>query len=194
MQELNRCWLGFPVPTELRTKLAEVQVAIKRRAGGDNARWTAAHEFSIYLVSVGEVSTLTISKLQAVVGQVVVRHKPISLRLEGAGGSPNIVMPKSAWVGISGQTDALGKLQQDLAICVKPLVQAIDDKPFEPVVEIGVLRKFEEKARTDLGRAIKMSGTGVLGEFTLGAVHLLVSRSTPTGLVLQSAAEFAMPS
>ncbi len=192
MQELNRCWLGFPVPSAFAQKIADVQFAIKRKAGGEGARWLPAPELALFLVTIGEISPMTITRVQSVVSQVVQRHKPIALRLEGAGGSPNAVMPKSAWIGVNGDKPALFKLQQDLAICVKPLVQAIDDKPFEPVVEIGILRKFEERARTELGRAIKISATGVIGDFTLGSVHLFASTVTPTGLTLKSVFELPL--
>ena len=115
------------------------------------------------------------------------------LRLSGAGGSPNLTMPKTAWFGVGGETERLKKLRQDLAVCVRPLVTAVDEKEFEPVVEIGLLRKFEEKARSEMGRAIKVCGVGEMGTFELDAVHVLASRVTPTGPTLSSLKDYPLP-
>lgn len=167
-------------------------MTIKNKVGSSAIRWLPASEIALTLVSVGEVSPSTMTKLQVVVQQVVTRHKPMQLQVVGAGGSPNMIMPKSAWVGIEGDKQALVNLQKDLAICSRSLITAIDDKPYEPVIEIGMLKKLEEKARTEMGRAIKMAGVGSLGEFNMASIHLLISKTTAIGQSLASVFEFPL--
>jgi 2'-5' RNA ligase len=187
--ELNRCWLGHPLPRPLLEKIKEAQMQIRRRAGSDAVRWLSPGEVALLLVSLGEIADASVLRVQGIVDQVAKRHAPLSLRLEGAGGSPNVTMPKSAWIGVHGDTDRLKALREDLAVCAQQFVTAVDEKPFEPLIEVGVLRKFDDRARTDMGRAIKMSGIGALGEFTVGAVHVLASRATSAGPALVSIAE-----
>lgn len=186
MAELYRCWLGYPLPAPILEKVKEAQMQIRRRAGGDTARWIPPGEIALLLVSLGEIANASILRVQGIVEETVKRHGPISLRLEGAGGSPNMTMPKSAWIGLTGDTEKLKTLRQELALCVQQFVTAIDEKPFEPQIEVGLLRKFDDRARTEMGRAIKMCGVGDLGSFTMDAVHVLASHSTSAGPALHS--------
>ena len=116
----------------------------------------------------------------------------MDLVLEGAGGSPNLTMPKQAWIGVTGETDRLRALRQDLAVCVQQFVTATDEKEFEPAVEIGMLRKFDDRARTEMGRAIRVAGVANLGRFTLESIHILASRASSAGPALYSVAELPL--
>lgn len=192
MDALNRCWLGFPLPPEFRELVAEAQGTIRRKAGSDAIRWRSPGDLAVLLVSLGEVSPSTISLLEQAVRPVAGRHAPISLRLEGAGGSPSLTMPRSAWLGILGEVDALKSLREELAVCTGHLSSTTDHTEFEPIIEIGRLRRFEESDRTEMGRSLRMSRIGVLGEFTLDSVHVLCSEATSSGPSLRSLESFAL--
>jgi 2'-5' RNA ligase len=172
----------------LLAKLKEAQMTIRKRAGSDAIRWHPPGELALQLVSLGEIANASILRVQGIVGQVASRHDRLSLTLERAGGSPNIVMPKSAWIGVGGETERLRALQRDLALCVQQFVTAIDEKEFEPVIEVGVLRKFDDRARADMGRSIKAANIDKIGEFTMDAVHVLASRATSAGPSLHTVA------
>jgi 2'-5' RNA ligase len=192
MSDLNRCWLGLPLDPHLHERIREAQMQIRKRAGGDAIRWLPQGEIALLLVTIGEVGSNTLLRIGAVVEQVVSRHSGIDLTLEGAGGSPNMTMPKSAWIGIGGDIAALKRLRQDLAVCVRPLVTAIDDKEYEAVVEIGLLRKFDDRARTEMGRSLKMANLGNLGTLRLDSVHVLASHATTAGPALYSLKSFPL--
>src|SRR5690349_5762981 len=98
MAELNRCWVGFPLPREIVAKVGEAQMAIRKRAGSDAIRWHPLGEIGLLLVSLGEIGHTTVLRVEGLIDQVAKKHGPIALRLEGAGGTPNITMPKSAWI------------------------------------------------------------------------------------------------
>jgi len=189
MAELNRCWIGFPLPKSLVVKVGEAQMAIRKRAGSDAIRWQPIGEVGLLLVSLGEVAHTTVLRVEAMLDQVAPKHAPITLTLEGVGGSPNVTMPKTAWIGVGGEVDKLKSLRKDLAIAVAQLRTAIDEKEFEPVIEIGMLRKFDDRARTEMGRSLKMASVGLLGEFSMGSVHVLASRASSSGPHLFSIAE-----
>ncbi|MCH8979939.1 MAG: hypothetical protein IH945_11965 [Armatimonadetes bacterium] len=192
MDALNRCWLGFPLPPEVSELVKQAQLEIKRRAGSDGIRWKPPGEIAVLLVSLGEVSPRTLALMEQAVGPAAGRHAPISLRLEGAGGSPNLTMPRSAWLGITGEVEALKSLQRDLAACTGHLSSTTDHTEFEPTIEIGRLRRFEESARTEMGRSLRMSKIGVLGEFTLDSVHVLCSEATSSGPSLRSITSYQL--
>ncbi len=192
MADLNRCWLGYPLPLALLAKLKEAQMQIRKRAGSDAIRWHPPGELALHLVSLGEIANTSILRIQGIVEQVVTRHGKLALTLEGAGGSPNLIMPKTAWIGVGGETERLKALRQDLAICVQQFVTAIDEKEFEPAIEVGILRKFDDRARADMGRSIKVANIGALGEFTMDSVHVLASRATSAGPSLHSVASLPL--
>lgn len=192
MAELNRCWIGFPLPGDLKAKVAEAQMTVRKRAGSDAIRWHPIGEVGLLLVSLGEVGHTTVLRVEGLIDQVAKKHAPIQLSLEGVGGSPSATMPKTAWIGIGGEVDRLRALRKDLAAAVAKLRTAVDEKEFEPVVEIGMLRKFDDRARTEMGRSIKMAQVGSLGEFTMGSIHVLASRASSNGPYLASMAELTM--
>jgi len=194
MAELNRCWLGFPLPRPLVEKIGEAQMQIRRRAGSDTIRWHPLGEVAVLLLSLGEIAPTTVLRVEGMMDQALKGHGPINLSLEGVGGSPNITMPKTAWVGITGETEKLKALRKDLANAVSQLRTAIDEKEFEPVIEIGMLRKFDDRARTEMGRSIKMAGVGNLGAFTMDSVHVLASRASNAGPHLYSMKEHSLSS
>jgi len=162
------------------------QLQIKRRAGSDAIRWLPPGEVGLILVALGEVSAATLVRLEPVVEQVASRHSALELGLSGVGGSPSLTMPKTAWIGLQGSVDSLMSLWKDLYICSKPLVSVTDDKPFEPVIEIGRLRTFDDRARTEMGRSLKLAQVGDLGSFTVDTIHILSSEPGPTGPTLKS--------
>lgn len=164
-------------------------MSVRKRAGSDAIRWHPLGEVALMLVSLGEVAHTTVLRVEGLLDQVVARHGPVALTLEGVGGSPNATMPKSAWIGVGGEIERLKALRKDVSVCVAQLRTAIDEKEFEPVIEIGMLRKFDDRARTEMGRSIKMAGVGRLGEFSMDALHVLASRSTSAGPRLYSLAE-----
>lgn len=192
MSELNRCWIGFPLPNELKAKIAEAQMAVRKRAGSDAIRWHPIGEVGLLLVSLGEVGHTTILRVEGMIQQVAKNHGPIALTLEGVGGSPSLTMPKSAWIGVGGEIDKLKAIRKDLAFAVSQLRTAIDEKEFEPVVEIGLLRKFDDRARTEMGRSLKMAQVELLGEFTMGSIHVLASRAGTSGPYLASMSELPL--
>jgi 2'-5' RNA ligase len=192
MSELNRCWIGFPLPSELKAKVAEAQMAVRKRAGSDAIRWHPIGEVGLLLVSLGEIGHTTVLRVEGMIQQVAKNHGPISLTLDGVGGSPSMTMPKSAWIGLGGEVEKLKALRRDLAQAVVQLRTAVDEKEFEPVVEIGLLRKFDDRARTEMGRSLKMAQVGLLGGFTMGSVHVLASRASTSGPYLASMSELAL--
>ncbi|MCH7945707.1 MAG: hypothetical protein IIC73_06810, partial [Armatimonadetes bacterium] len=62
----------------------------------------------------------------------------------------------------------------------------------EPTLQIGQLRKFNDRARADMGRSIRICKIGVLGEFTLDSVHVLCSEATSSGPSLHSVTSFPL--
>lgn len=192
MRDLSRCWLGFPLPAHLLEPVKAAQLQVKRRAGSNAIRWYPPGEVGVMLVSLGELSTSTIVRLDAVLTPVASRHSPLSLTLTGTGGSPSLTMPKTGWIGLEGDVDKLKSLRQELYICVQPLITAIDAKPYEAVVEIGRLRTFDDRARTDMGRSLKLASVGEIGSFTMDAIHVLSSEPGPTGPTLKPIKSFSL--
>ena len=159
---------------------------IRRRAGSDVIRWVPPGEIALLLATVGEVSPATMARIEPILAGVASRHAPMVLTVSGAGGSPNATMPKSAWLGLAGDVQRMTALRQDVVQCIGNVQTAMDEKPFEPVVEIGALRRFDDRARTEMGRALKMATVGEIGSLRVDAIHLLASRSSTSGPTLHS--------
>ena len=186
MQELNRCHFGFRLPSSLAEPVKQVQQEIRRRGADDSLKFYQPHEIGIILLSLGELSPMTMTRVCQVAAPIAARCPKYAVTLAGVGGSPNNVMPKTVWVGVRDEPGFLTLFAKALRDSVQGVVALPDHNPFEPQVEIGRLRTFTDKARGDIGRAVKMTQEREIGAFPLEALELLVNEAGPSGPYLRA--------
>ena len=180
MADLHRCYLGFLLPQPAMDAIKNVQFDIKRRAGSSMIKWTPPGEIAISLVALGEINASTAARVQGLVTPIASRTQPMSISIEGIGASPNVTMPKTAWVGLGGEIEALDSLRQALQRETTPFRSGPAPEQ-ELNIEIGRLRTFDERARTEMGRAVKMARVGHIASVDLKELHVLSSRAGDHG-------------
>ncbi|WNG61395.1 RNA 2',3'-cyclic phosphodiesterase [Archangium gephyra] len=101
---------------------SQVSAALPRlKALAPHARWVPAANLHLTLSFLGEVEAERVSAVRDVLTRVGPAHAPLVLRIEGGGGFGSSAHPRVLWAGVSGDTQALGALQADVAEGLKPL-------------------------------------------------------------------------
>ncbi|MEQ1932613.1 MAG: hypothetical protein ABL962_01855, partial [Fimbriimonadaceae bacterium] len=131
MDVLNRCALVIRLPAELERALGEVQINVRKRAGGDLVRWTPTTELVLTLVSLGEISAGQIVQIDATVGPIIQRFGRMKFALDGLGGSPTNLQPRFVWAAATGDVEPLTRLTAELERALAPLLRNHEVKDFE---------------------------------------------------------------
>lgn len=192
MSELTRTTLGFRLPDDVREGLASAQMQLRRRAGSESARWTPAHELYLTLCPLGELSAATLARIPHVIGPAIAQFPPLQISVEGLGGSPSPTQPRLLWAGISGDVERLERLHEATERSLAPLGMNREVHKFAPNILLGRLRAESEIARSELGRALRMTQLGVIGSWTATQVDLLKGDVGPYGPTTVSMGSFPL--
>jgi 2'-5' RNA ligase len=181
MDTLNRCFIGIRLTPDIQQKLVEVAGVIRHRAGSDLVRWTPQSELQMVVMALGELSIPTVEMVKQTIRPIFTQHPSMALTLEGLGGSPSSMQPRYVWCGVTGDVQQLITLHNALEAKLLPILREYEAKPFVPNLGLGRLKQESEQNRTQLGRAIRMSQVGCVGELMVNQVELLRSAVTASG-------------
>ncbi len=192
MDALNRCSLVVRLSAELQSAIGEAQLQIRKRAGADLVRWTPTHELVFPLVSLGEISVGQVAQVAATVGPIVAQYPSGQVALEGLGGTPNNLQPRSLWIGMSGDLSGLERFAQELECAVMPIVPHHESRPLQSHIPIGRLKQESESTRSALGRAVRVAQIGSMGVLPIREVELIRMASTSTGPTIVTVQAFPL--
>lgn len=185
MQELNRVSIGFRVPPDVQQKLADAQLALKHKGGGDVVRWVPPSELQLTIMHLGEISLYALEQVKTAIGSSLAVYHQMNLNLEGLAGSPNNLQPRFVWTAVTGDVEELTKIHNHLERLLMHLLREYNAKPFVPHLDLGRIKIESEHNRTALGRAIKMVAMGMIGSFRVDKIELMRAVTTSAGPSLE---------
>ncbi|HEY3781688.1 MAG TPA: RNA 2',3'-cyclic phosphodiesterase [Fimbriimonadaceae bacterium] len=194
MEELNRCFVGIRLPQEAQAKLAEVQLAIRHKAGSDVVRWSNTAELQIIVLPLGELLVERVHQVMSLLPNIAAQFRPFEITLEGLGGSPSALQPRFPWVGVGGDAQVLMNLHLALERSLMPLLPNYQAKGFQGHIDLGRIKIESEQNRTALGRAIKMSPTGCIYRMAVTQFDLFRSATSSGGVHLVTEGSYPFPS
>lgn len=192
MEMLTRATLGIRIPETAAAALAEVQADLRRRAGGEHARWFPTSDFVLTLAVLGELTVPQIARVQATVPDALHAFAAFPVSLRGVGGSPNATQPRVVWVGVDEGSDTLLGLHRTLDATLAPLGLPRESRPLMAHVPLGRLRSDSEQARSALGRTLRHASEDPLARFDVAEVWLWKSEVGPTGPTLSDVARWPL--
>lgn len=130
-----RTFIAIPLPKECQTMLDQLQQSL--RVYKAEVRWVAIPSIHLTLKFLGEANPETIPKLSARLDENTRSERPFGLRLYGLGCFPDLKNPRVIWCGITGETDALLRLQQKVEKTCTDFGFAPEDRPFRPHLTLG---------------------------------------------------------
>ena len=116
-----------------------------------NLRAVRPETVHLTLKFLGNVPSEQIDELVEALRPIAGAHAPFALKLSGAGVFPSPKKARVLWLGIGGDTKALGELHLGIEDAVAALGFARDRKPFNPHLTVARLRESASPADRLLG-------------------------------------------
>ena len=167
-----RAFLAIDLPESYLAGLTAVQDYLKK--SGADVRWTKVSSIHLTLKFFGDISEDQVETITAAASAITGATPAFSLKGQGAGTFPSPKSPRVIWLGLSGETEILASLVQDLEQALAPLGFPPEKRKFTPHLTLGRVRSSQ--GREALGRFLQ---SVPLPDFTDFQVeHLVLYRST----------------
>jgi RNA 2',3'-cyclic 3'-phosphodiesterase len=173
-----RLFVAVPAPEPVR-EAAEATIAAFRAAG--DVRWVAPHLLHLTLKFLGPTSPEKVQELVEVLEKNANNYSPFVLELEGAGAFPNLRKPQTIWMGIGGETGALGALAGGVDQAVHSLGFELEKRAYRGHLTIGRVKTSKRLGELSRGlqRAAEARTTPV--RWPVQGYHLVLSELRPSG-------------
>jgi len=124
--EQVRSFIAIELPNELKVGLSQLEAQLKsgKQSG---VKWVNPYSIHLTLKFLGSIAVDRISQITKSMNEAVQGISPFHLEVKELGVFPNLRRVQVVWVGISGEVDKLGQLQQRLHFRISsPLSTAFD--------------------------------------------------------------------
>lgn len=185
-----RLFLAIPAPEAIRT-LAVRAVAELRGAG--EVRWVQPDLLHLTLKFLGEVPEERRQEIEAAAAETANKFSALVVECGGVGAFPNLRKPRTVWLGLSGQGEAvLAALAQDLETSLAARGFPREERPFRGHLTLG--RVNGPKGLADLGRGLERLAAAEQDrvEWPVGSFQLVKSDLRPAGPIYTPLAEFPL--
>lgn len=188
MSKTIRTFIAIEIPKTIISKIRELQEGIKAYAF--KIRWVRAENIHLTLKFLGDVEEVKINEIAKAVFKTVEGYSPISLQARGIGVFPGVKRPRVLWVGLTGQLEALVRLQKTLDENLMALGFSREERPFKGHLTMGRIKdKVDVKKFGDALMAFRSFESET---FTAGQVILYKSELKPSGAVYTELASASM--
>ena len=180
--EQIRSFIAIELPDELKLKLGQLKARLQ---SGEQSpvKWVDPDSIHLTLKFLGNIASDRIGEITRALEQAARTVPPFRLEVKDLGAFPNLKRVQVVWVGISGQMDKLGQLQQGIESNLAQLGFTPESRPFTPHLTLARLRDrvpLEERQR--FGQLIGET-TFEAGTIKVDAISLMRSQLTREGAI-----------
>ena len=181
--EQIRSFIAIELPDELKAGLTRLQAQLKSGAQS-GVKWVDPYSIHLTLKFLGSIAVDRIGEITGAIEVAARGMSPFRLEVKELGAFPNLRRVRVVWVGISGEVDKLGQLQQRLESNLARLDFAPESRPFTPHL---TLARFRERVpldeRQSLGQFIARTSFESAGAIEVNAINLMKSQLTGEGAI-----------
>ncbi len=181
--EQVRSFIAIELPDELKRGLTQLQARLKldKQPG---VKWVEPYSIHLTLKFLGSVPIDRIGDITGAIEEAAQGIPPFHLEVRNLGVFPNLRRVQVAWVGISGQLDKLGQLQQGIESNLARLGFAPESRPFTPHLTLARLRQqVSQEERQRFGQLIVGTKFEVVYAIEVDAISLMRSQLTREGAI-----------
>ena len=180
--EQIRSFIAIELPDELKLALRQLETRLK---SGEQpwVKWVDPNSIHLTLKFLGNIAANRTGEITGALEEAAQGIPAFHLEVRDLGVFPNLKRVQLAWVGISGEVDKLGKLQQNIESSLARLGFVPESRPFTPHLTLARLRNqasLDERQR--FGRLIAETRFEV-GTFLIDAISLMRSQLTREGAI-----------
>jgi RNA 2',3'-cyclic 3'-phosphodiesterase len=179
---LVRTFIGVHLDDSLVDRIEDLIMELRRKPGGEAARWVAGHNVHLTVKFLGDVESDALPAISDAVATAVAEMPPVAIEVAGLGCFPNTQRPRIVWAGLRGELNALNAMQQAVEDALEPLGHEREARPFSPHLTIArVNRRATPGETAALGRTIADYGPVSLGSMQVTTVSVIRSDLRPEG-------------
>jgi RNA 2',3'-cyclic 3'-phosphodiesterase len=135
-----RTFVALEMPVAIEDQLSNVIATLKADLKEMPVRWVAVENIHLTLKFIGETSEENVQQVSSLVEQCAKNVESFDLQLKGFGVFPDTRRPLVLWVGVSAPEN-LATLQQKIENGLARLGYPVEDRPFNPHLTIGRVRR-----------------------------------------------------
>jgi 2'-5' RNA ligase len=140
-----RTFVAVELTPEIRGRANQL-IAKLRRVVAD-VRWVEPENLHLTLKFLGDVDVLEIPRVCEAVNAAVDDFSPFELEIIGAGAFPDLVRPRTLWLGVGEGAEGMAELHDRLQSALAPLGFREEGRRFRPHVTLGRVRDSYEDSR-----------------------------------------------
>jgi len=181
-----RSFIAIELSDEARAALADLQNRFKAVTPAHAVRWAAPESIHLTLHFLGDVAADDVEKITELIQLAALPYPPFDLTVGGLGCFPNTRRPRIIWVGVSGQTELLLNLQQNLGEKLKEIGFTPEARSYAPHLTVGRVKDgLPQRQLTQLGQMLEreQSKVGQLATLPVTKISLMKSELKPAGSV-----------
>ena len=175
----QRTFIAFELPENVVACLKHLQQALQRQRL--NIRWVNPKNIHLTLKFLGDIPVEKFPEIESAIQLTAQSFEPPTLSVTGIGVFPTIKSARVLWTGLSGETETLANLQQNLETQLACLGIKKENRPFKAHLTLGRIKK--RVVPVHLLRAIKTCCEFKPLEFKATHVVLYQSDLKPSGAV-----------
>lgn len=187
-----RLFIGIWPPDRVTDALVEAQEKLGHLAPRGSLRYSSREQLHLTLRFLGETPKTQLEALQNTVTRATAGSAPFQLRAEGVGCFPATDRPRVVWVGITGDSLALGSLQQNVAAHVSEWAEKPEEREFHPHFTLARVKDIQPRERRVLVDTLARLQFPRTEVWEVASVRLVASELRPEGARYQIMAEIPL--
>ena len=181
--EQVRSFIAIELPEELKLGLTQLEAKLKSDEL-PQVKWVDPYGIHLTLKFLGNVAVNMLGDITRAIEASVQGIPPFRLEVKELGVFPNLRRVQVAWVGIGGEVDKLGQLQQRIESNLVPLGFPPESRPFMPHLTLARLRDWASLAeRQRFGQLIASTKFEATHIIEVDAINLMKSQLTKEGAI-----------
>ena len=181
--EQVRSFIAIELPDTVKTALTQLQSKLKSGKSLP-VNWVNPYSIHLTLKFRGNVELARIGDITRALEAAAQGIPPFHLYVKGLGVFPSLKRVQVAWVGLGGEIEQLGRLQQHIESNLTPLGFTPESRSFTPHLTLARLRDHASPGeRQDFGQLIADTRFETVYDFGVDSVNLMKSQLTREGAI-----------
>jgi len=166
-------------------KLALTRLQDQLKSGKPTpVKWVDPYNTHLTLKFLGDIGIDMVGRITMALEEAARGIPPFHLEAKDMGAFPNLKRVQVVWVGINGELNQLGRLQQRIESGLAPLGFAPESRPFTAHLTLARLRdRATPDERQSLGQLIASTSLETICSFNVDSIHLMKSQLTREGAI-----------
>jgi len=178
MADIVRTFVAAEIPAEVKDRARGL--IDRLQAASAKVKWVAPQHMHWTLKFLGDVDMLEIPAVCQAVKRAVEPLRPFDVEARGAGAFPDILRPRTVWVGMGAGSDAMIALHDRIDRELGTLGYREENRRFRPHLTIGRVRQSPEGIE-ELGRLVQENADFESGLSTVYEVVVFASELSSDG-------------